>query len=246
MIPMSSNIRMDHGRRSPCVRAGLVLAIACATASAQSLFEQPAADAPPRAPDQTVRVAGAAPMLSEVSLFAVEPPQPREFQAEDLVTIVVSERSKLDRKQKGESTKDYTSNASLTNFLDLISALELISQQTTGAKLPKVGITSTSNFAGDAKYLREDKLTDRLTAKVLEVKPNGTLVLEARRQWTTDEEDQVAVLSGICRAEDVTDQNTVQSNQLFDLRLVVENSGDLDNSTKKGLIPKIWETIFNF
>lgn len=227
------------------LRLMLVSGLVCTTAAGQSLFEQAPQDLPQRVAGSAT-VAGAAPALNEVSLFAVEPPQPRQFEPEDLVTIIVSERSKLDRKQKGESKKDYSNDAALTNFLDLISALELISEQTTAARLPKVGIDSQSDFKGDAKYMREDNLTDRLTAKVLEVKPNGTLVLEARRQWTTDEEDQVAVLSGICRAEDVTDQNTVQSNQLFDLKLVVENNGDLDDSTKKGLIPRIWETIFNF
>ncbi|MBL8746648.1 MAG: flagellar basal body L-ring protein FlgH [Phycisphaerae bacterium] len=230
----------------PWVRAGLALALICASATGQSLFEQPPADPSQRVAEQPARAAGAAPSLNEVSLFAVQPPQVRTFQAEDLVTIIVSERSKLDRKQEADSNKDYTNDAALKNFIDLISALELVSEQTTPAKLPKVGITSKNKFSGDASYLREDKLTDRLTAKVLEVKPNGTLILEARRQWTTDEEDQVAVLSGVCRSEDVTDKNTVQSNQLFDLKLVVENRGDLDNTTKKGLIPRIWETIFNF
>ncbi len=231
---------------TPCLRAGLVASIVCTGASAQSLFERPPTDAPQRVTEQPVRASGSAPGLNEVSLFAVEPPAPREFKAEDLVTIIISERSKLDRKQKGLSTKDYTNEAELTDFIDILSALELIVKQTSDAKLPKVGVDSKADFSGNARYFREDRITDRLTAKILEVKPNGTLILEARRQWTTDEEDQVAVLSGICRAEDVTDKNTVQSNQLFDLKLVVENNGDLDNATKKGLIPKIWETIFNF
>lgn len=215
-------------------------------AAGQSLYERAPESPPHRATDQPLRPVGSAPGLNEVSLLAVEPPKPREFQAEGLITIIISERQKLDRKQKGDYQKDYTNDAALRNFIDLLDALELISTQTSAARLPRVGITSKNDFSGDGKYLREDKLTDRITAKILEVKPNGTLVLEARRQWTTDEEDQVAVLSGICRSEDVTDKNTVQSNQLYDLKLVVENNGDLDKTTRKGLIPKIWETIFNF
>jgi flagellar L-ring protein precursor FlgH len=227
-------------------RAALIASLLAASASGQSLFERPAVDTAQRATDQPARPASAAPALQEVSLFAVQAPAPREFQAEGLITIIVSERSKLDRKQTADSSKDYESDEALKKFIDLIDLLELQVTATSAARLPSVGIESSRSFEGEGKYTREDRLTDRLTAKILEVKPNGTLVLEARRQWTTDEEDQVAVLSGICRAEDVTTDNTVQSNQLYDLKLLVENNGDLDRSTKKGLIPRVWETIFNF
>ena len=47
------------------------------------------------------------------------------------------------------------------------------------------------------------------TAEVLDVKPNGTLVLQARKRIKTDDEEQVFVLSGTCRAEDITADNTI-------------------------------------
>lgn len=231
--------------RASCRRAGLAFLVIGSGAWAQSLFESPAAPQLQREAGEAAR-AGAAPALREVSLFAVEQPKPREFLAEDLVTIIISERSKLDRKQKGESKKEYDNEAALTKFIDIVNLLELIVKQTSNERLPAIDLTSETDFKGDAKYFREDRLTDRITAKILEVKPNGTLVLEARRQWKTDEEDQVVVLSGICRADDVTDQNTVQSNQLYDLKLVVENRGELNRATKKGLIPRVLETILNF
>lgn len=234
---------MKHLPRSLALAS---IALAASSVRSQSLFERPVSpEAQSAAAARGVVQQGDA-SLQQVSLYSVEPPKPREFQAEGLITIIISERSKLDRKQSGESDKEYNGEAALENFLDLLKLLELESQQTTAGRLPKVGISSKTEFEGEGKYLREDRLTDRLTAKILEVKPNGTLVLEARRQWKTDEEEQVAVLSGICRADDVTDTNTVQSNQLYDLRLIVENEGDLDESTKKGLIPRLWETIFNF
>lgn len=232
---------------SASTRAALIVSLILASAAgAQSLYERPAVPEPPRQSDLPARPVGEAPALQQVSLFAVEPPRPREFAAEGLVTIIISERSQFDRKQSAESEKDYENSAALKKFLDLLDLLELQVAATSAARLPEVEIESESKFEGEGTYKREDRFTDRITAKILETKPNGTLVLEARRQWTTDEEDQVAVLSGICRAEDVTDANTIQSNQLYDLRLRVENNGELDKSTKKGLIPRVWETIFNF
>ncbi|MDX2114937.1 MAG: flagellar basal body L-ring protein FlgH [Planctomycetota bacterium] len=242
----SSTPRAPRAPRA--IHAALALSCAAGAAAAQSLYETPA---PPSAGTRGVPAPVSAEpadpnAVATVSLYSVEPPRPREFQAEGLITIIVSERSQFDRKQKGESSKDYENSFAFEKFLDLESLLELRVKPTSDARLPAIDIESGSDFEGEGKYRREDRLTDRITAKILEVKPNGTLVLEARREVKTDEEGAVVVLSGICRSEDVTATNTVQSNQIFDLKLIAENTGDLDRSTRKGLIPRVLEGLFNF
>lgn len=234
------------------VRLGLMMVvvggIASASARGQSLYERPAASAsverstpaPARA-DST-----GAPPLSEVSLLAVEAPKPRQFQENDLITIIVSERSLLDRKLETDNEKTYDQNIAFTKFLDVIALLGQRVEPTSAERLPQVAIKVDNSFEGDSQTKQQDKLTDRLTARVLEAKPNGTLVLEARRSWTTDEDLTVITLSGICRGEDVTDKNTVQSNQMFDVTMNVQNSGEMRRTNKKGIIPRVLETIFNF
>lgn len=197
-------------------------------------------------PDAVPGAVLGAPTLASVSLQSVAAPEPRTIKANDLVTIIVSERSQLDRSQTVELEKDYDNTLTVANFLDLLSLLELQSAQTSAAKLPRVGVSSSTSFEGDGTYEREDRLTDRVTARVLEVKPNGTLLLEARRSVITDEEESVITLSGYCRSEDVTDRNTVQSNQLFDMALNVQNSGELKRSNRKGVIPRALELLFSF
>lgn len=259
-----------RGRPFVAVLMGVLLASA---AGAQSLYERPGpgapasapvtgapasnpASAPPGpAPDGSAPppAAGAgamapssAPSIEQVSLLSVRPARPRQFQENDLVTIIVSERNQFDRNQKLDAKKDYEQTIEVSDFLDLVNLLETRFQQSTPARLPRIGVDVTNNFKGDAKYKREDKATARVTARVLEVKPNNTLVLEARSNFTTDEEEQIITLSGLCRAEDVTDKNTIQSNQMYDMNLNVQNKGQVYNTNHKGLIPRILETIFNF
>ena len=181
-----------------------------------------------------------------MSLTAIEPPKPREFAANDLVTIIVSERSQFDREQSLESEKSFDMEFDFTKFIDLIELLETRIEATSDERLAEVALNSDQSFDGEGEYKKEDRLTDRIQAKVLEVKPNGTLLIEARRSVRTDEEETVVTLSGLCRAEDVTDANTVQSNQLYDMALDVQNSGELERSSRKGLIPRVLETLFNF
>ena len=54
---------------------------------------------------------------------------------------------------------------------------------------------------------------------MVDVKPNGTLILEATEDIKTDEEEQKLTLIGTCRVEDITADNTILSNQLFNLHL---------------------------
>lgn len=256
--------------------AAIGVSIVCSTgATAQSLFQQPVAPPPPRGSHQGAQegadpgaagasvadseVAEAAPAplvtrdapspaipLESVSLMSVKPAKPTEYLENDLVTIIISERSKLDRTQEAEHTKDYSNDFTVKEFMDLLQLLETRIQKTSPERLPGLNVESKTDFKGDGSYKREDKFTDRITARVVEVKPNGTMLIEARRQFKSDEEETVVLLSGVCRVEDISSQNTIQSNQLYDLVMDVQNSGELKRTSRKGLIPRILEGLLNF
>jgi flagellar L-ring protein precursor FlgH len=81
---------------------------------------------------------------------------------------------------------------------------------------------------------------------VIEVKPNGTLVLESKTVVRSDNEEQVITLSGICRPDDISQTNTVQSSQMFGLDLNIQNAGDIKNTANKGVIPRVLDALFNF
>jgi flagellar L-ring protein precursor FlgH len=81
---------------------------------------------------------------------------------------------------------------------------------------------------------------------VLDVKPNGTLVLQARKTIKTDEEEQQFILSGICRVEDVATDNTVLSTQIFDLDLQKNHKGDVKDAVTKGWLPRLMQLVNPF
>ncbi|MEQ9616441.1 MAG: flagellar basal body L-ring protein FlgH [Phycisphaerales bacterium] len=234
------------------IAASALLALAAASVNAQSLYEvgQPQRD--PLRGNVTPHTSGptdsptAGIALHDVSLFAITPPEPRVFEENDLVTVIVSERSQTERSQSIETEKEYELDGELSNFLDLSELLKGRFQNDPDDNFPQLGLDINKEFTGEGDYEREDRVTDRITARVVEVKPNGTLLLEARRTIKTDDEESVVSLSGVCRQEDVTGNNTVQSNQLFDLALVAENEGEIRKTTKPGLIKQALDILFNF
>lgn len=217
------------------------LAAMAGPAAGQSLFRRdvrPAVNA-----DSQPDPSGA---LRMSSLMFVEPPKPREFQRHGQITIIIDETSRASSKQTLDTKKDYDNNASMTEFPSLEHLLELQLQNGDTTDPAKLAVKSKNKFKGEGEYDRSDRFNAKITAEIIDVKPNGTLVLEARKSIIKDKEVQTLVLSGRCRGEDVTTANTVLSSQLADLTVVQHNEGQVKDTATKGLIPRVLEALFNF
>ncbi len=230
------------------VSAGLALGLASGAAG-QSLFQRaPEAETggpvtPGKPADPNV---GSSKALARVSLTAVTPAAPRAYQKNDMVQILINESSV----QKFESTldtkKNYDNKTKIGALPSLRHLLEM--QLREGDTDPLIDTTSkgVSKFKGDGTFERTDKFVTRISARVLEVKPNGLLVLEAKKVTESDDEKVTLVVAGTARPEDITNANTVQSTQLADLVIKTESDGEIRKVAKKGLIPRVLDTIFNY
>lgn len=227
--------------------AFLTAIFAVASARGQSLLEDP-----PEAQPQAVGLVSAphgnvAEQLQNVSLFAVVPPKPKTWAKHDLVEVIINESSAAKMEQTLDTKKDYNMNAELTSFPSIRDLLEFQFSNGDSTRLPMtVGVSSKNKFKGDGEFERKDNLTARIEAKVVDVKPNGNLVIEARKNREHNQESYTLVLAGICRTEDITRQNTIQSSQLADLEVKIQNDGQVKKAGEKGLIPRLFEAIFNF
>lgn len=237
------------GRMRLMARTGPVALAALALPGqvcAQSLLMQP-----PAAPPGGV-VTGVPPLLEPsqalqpYSMMAVLPPPPRTFQKQDLVQIIINETSVQKFQQKLDTSKEYDLSGEVETLPDLLKLLELRLEPGDRKPLAEVGVNGDSEFKGDGKVERKDQVTTRISARVIEVKPNGLLLLEARKTVQSDKESTTVVVSGLCRQEDVTVNNTVQSTQLADLVVRIENEGDARDAAKKGWISQVFDTVFAF
>ena len=87
---------------------------------------------------------------------------------------------------------------------------------------------------------------DGATREVVDVKPNGTLVIQARKTIKADDEEQQFVLTGTCRVEDVVADNTVLSTQMYDLRVEKNTKGAVRGATKRSWLGEILDAISPF
>lgn len=220
-------------------RLGIVAIVALAgAAQAQSLYLVDSA------PEQRTIEPGS--QFLGWSMIAAPPPEPRVFEKHDLITIIIDENTLQSAEQTLETEKKTSGDAGVNAFVDVQSLLELQLQQGDINGLELYDIVSNAKFDADGEFERKDKFQGRITAEVLDVKPNGTLVLEAKTSIDKDGEVITIIASGICRSEDITEQNTVLSTQLANKMLVTRHAGQVRKGARKGWITRTLDTIFAF
>jgi len=180
-----------------------------------------------------------------VSYFAVPEPQPRLIHKHDLITIVIREDSNFS--SNGETNTQHSSDfdAAISDFIKFHPSRFAIQAFAPNNPL-ELKANSSRDAAGQATVDRTDTFTARITANVVDVKPNGTLVLEASKDIKTDEEEQLFTLVGTCRVDDVTADNTVLSNQMSDLKLIKKHTGAVRDATERGFIPRLLDSLNPF
>lgn len=183
------------------------------------------------------------PVLLAVSPIAVHAPQPRKFKVHDLITIVIREdkRSVSDAKLKSE--KKWTVDSELAKWFRLNSHGNLTGQIFVEGPTPGVDFQFDSKYDTKGKVDRVDSFTARITAEIVDVKPNGNLVLEATKEIRIDDEQQVVKLTGVCRGEDVSAQNSILSTQLADARIDVHHSGAARDAARRGWIMRLFDFL---
>ena len=118
----------------------------------------------------------------------------------------------------------------MPNFLGYEQALNAIFPETvTPATL--VNGTSNSSILGDGKIDRTDKVNTKVAAIVVQVLPNGNLVIEGRQETRVNAEVRELAITGIVRPQDITTSNTINYEQVAEARLAYGGRGIPDRRT---------------
>ncbi len=179
----------------------------------------------------------------DVSFFAIPEPEPTVLRQHDLVTVVVREESASKTAGATDLSKSFEIDAAIRDYVNLnVSDLRLNAASSDLA----LRADAERGFSGDGQVDRKDSFVTRITAEVLDVKPNGTVILRASKTIINDDNEQTFTLTGTCRTEDITADNTVLSTQMHDLQLEKQTSGPVRDTTRRGFIPRLLDRINPF
>ena len=102
----------------------------------------------------------------------------------------------------------------LTNWINLHGG-NLVAQNPTGTAQPSVGGTVNNQYQAQAN-LQEDSLEFSIACEVVDLRPNGTLVVEGHHKIQVNDEEANS-RSAVVRPEDLMPNNTVPSEKIADL-----------------------------
>ena len=85
-----------------------------------------------------------------------------------------------------------------------------------------------------------------ITAKVVEILPNGNLVLESRKEITVNNEKQILVFQGMARPEDIAMDNSIMSDKVADSRVFFVGDGVLQDKQRPGWLVRLLDKIWPF
>jgi flagellar L-ring protein precursor FlgH len=111
---------------------------------------------------------------------------------------------------------------------------------------PEIASKTKSDFKGEGDTNREGNLVATITAKVVEVMPNGNLVLESRKEITINNEKQILVLTGIVRGEDISADNAVFSNRIADAQVYYVGDGVIQDKQNPGWMVRVLDRVWPF
>jgi flagellar L-ring protein precursor FlgH len=162
----------------------------------------------------------------------------------DIVTIKVVENF------SGSGTADTSTNrdSSLESGIDNFFGLEDLNLNfyNTFSPSSKVKGFMQNDFKGKGKTTRGGRLIGTITARVVEVMPNGNFIIESRKEVTINNEKQIFILRGIIRPEDITTDNTVLSSRVADAEIYLVGRGVIQDKQKPGWAIRILDKIWPF
>lgn len=154
----------------------------------------------------------------------------------DILTVVVKEAHRVKNEDKVERTLD--------SMLRLkLEAYNLSDKTFKSNVLPEFDVRRNQEFDGEAKQEKDANLEARIAVVVIDVHPNGNLVVAGTRIVAIDDEEKTLRISGIVRTLDVTKDNTVASSQIADARVALTGEGANTRTVTHGPVATLFDTL---
>jgi len=155
----------------------------------------------------------------------------------DTLTIKIIEDSKVDNKAKRDLKKETQRSSDFNGDVNIGDVLQSIPGFTMDA-------TSTNELKGKADFKDERTFEDRVSVVVIDVLPNGNLVVAGTRDRHIAGDVQTIEVSGIVRTSDIAFDNTIRSEQVANFRIVTRNSGVSAPYTRPGWLGRIFDVLW--
>lgn len=145
----------------------------------------------------------------------------------DIVTVVIDVNQEQVIEMKPTLQRSSKNNSIVNNALGLQKKLYPFLRGLNPSVTTFEDINSSSNLTGDAKYDVTDTIRFKIASSVIQILPNGNMVILGRQEIRLVNEVREIVMMGIVRREDVSASNTISAEKISELRISYGGRGEL-------------------
>jgi flagellar L-ring protein precursor FlgH len=214
--------------------ASAFLATGCVTTTPPTAVHQPMTIRPSQAQ--------ALAMASNGAIYNVASARPlfedrRARYIGDTITINISDTTSASKNSENKTTRSQTVDVSVPSIVGLPFK---------GAQGTTLTANDTNNFDGKGQNTSSNAFSGTITCTVIEVLPNGNLLVSGEKQIGLKDGEEFVRFSGVVNPVTVTSANTVQSTQVADARIEFKANGFIDSAQVMGWLGKFFLSFMPF
>jgi len=155
----------------------------------------------------------------------------------DTITITIAEKTAASKNSENKTSRSQSISSTAGTSIGLPFA---------GAIRAGLNVDNSNNFDGKGQNTSANDFTGTLTVTVIEVYPNGNLLVSGEKQIGLKEGEEFVRFSGVVNPNTITSANTVISTQVADARIEYKANGFIDSAQVMGWLGKFFLTFLPF
>lgn len=162
----------------------------------------------------------------------------------DILTVAIFEQASASREATTETDRSSSNEAGISKFLGFETDFDKIHSAIDPTQL--IATNYDNDFKGSGSTSRKENLIATLSTRVVEVFPNGNLRIEGGKTITVNREEQIIVLTGIVRPNDISSQNIINSKYVLDAKIAYTGKGVISDKQGPGWMTRILDNVWPF
>lgn len=159
------------------------------------------------------------------------------------VNVQIKNNANLDNKTEQDRTSK--ENSGVTNILGLENKLKLLYPDSINPG-SLIDLSGNRSITGSGKIERKEDIKTEVAAMVTQILPNGNLVISGSQEIRVNSEVRELYVSGIARPEDISADNSINTDQLAEARISYGGRGTISDQQQPRIGNQIIDIISPF
>ncbi|WP_298968651.1 flagellar basal body L-ring protein FlgH [uncultured Roseobacter sp.] len=169
----------------------------------------------------------------------------RAIQQGDILTVVIEIDEEAEISNATDRSRSGSESLSISGLFGLPQRID--ERLPEGASTSEaVGINSNSNSSGDGSVKRNEKLTLRIAATIVDVLPNGVLSISGSQELRVNFEMRELLVTGYVRPEDISRQNEITYDKIATARVSYGGRGQITDVQQPRLGQQVLDGVLPF